>query len=73
MIVAGIIAWWLVGFATMVWLLRSIENITWGEFAFISTMACGGPIVFAVIGLLVLIDAKFWQKPVLWWKKGEPI
>ena len=65
-----VIAWWMFGFSAIVWLTRArLDNILWGELLFMVLLAFGGPIVFAVVALAVLVNAEFWHKPVMWWKK----
>lgn len=59
-----LVGWWLVGTASLLWLMRDWGPITYGRL--LGAIACGflGPVLWVVIVFVFLAQADFWDKPV---------
>lgn len=57
------IAWWAVGVSSMLWLRRG-DVLIWRDLALCIVVGILGPLLWAVIGFVILIQADFWIEPV---------
>jgi len=70
MIYALIVLWWLLGTSSLLWLSRG-NDITWAQLAIQCILGLLGPALWLVIGLVVLLQADFWDKPVFKKRKRD--
>ena len=59
----GIVIWWVLGTSSMLWLSRG-NDLTWGGLLLCSFLGLFGPVMWVVIGFVVLCQAEFWSKPI---------
>ncbi len=58
-----VLAWWIVGTASMLWLCRAAD-LTWGQLIFCLIAGLIGPPMWVLIAFVVLCQADFWGKPI---------
>jgi hypothetical protein len=64
-------AWWLSAFLPLFFVTSDRESLTWGGLLILILVSCiGGPILGAAMGLAILSQAEFWDKPI-WSRKKE--
>ena len=63
MIYAGLFMWWLAGAASFLWLRRG--EWTWATIAgAVTVWGAFGPLVWIILAFVIIIQARFWSKPV---------
>jgi len=67
----GFIVWWALGIGSILWLMRG-NDLTWGQLFQPLFFGVLGPIIWIVIGIMVLSAADFWNQPIFK-KKAPPI
>ena len=65
MYIVAVVVWCWVGTTSLIWLSWDREAFTWGNLVFCLVLGgCIGPILWVIIGLKILVQADFWNKPI---------
>jgi hypothetical protein len=67
-----ILSWDVIGVAGIIFLSWDREAFTWGNLFWCVVLGCFvGPLLGVIIGLKILVEADFWNKPIFGKRKGS--